>query len=164
MSIFELLNEKIRGFEPIAQSNNDEPIQIEDNFISELNRDLELEWASAIQYVQHASMMTGTEHASIIPDLLIHADEEIAHAKILAERISYLGGVVSTGVDEIKTSNDDTEKLMFDYNDENEAIGRYKERIRQAIERGDEGTAHILGEILVDEEHHADDIKTHLGL
>jgi len=53
--------------------------------LAELNKDLEREYAAAIQYVQHASVMTGAQYESIQKELVIHSQEEMNHALMLSE-------------------------------------------------------------------------------
>ena len=134
-----------------------------EKFIEELNKDLEWEYAAAIQYIQHASLITGPEYESIIKELIVHAQEEIQHAITLSEQIAFLGGVPSISVEEIKTSMDSKEMLIQDLEGEENAIKRYKERIKQAEELGEYGVRRILEDILVQEEEHKRDLLTVLG-
>ena len=134
-----------------------------EKLIEELNKDLEWEYAAAIQYVQHASLITGAEYESIIKELIVHANEELQHAIILSEQIAFLGGIPSISVEEIKTSMDSKEMLIQDLEGEENAIKRYKERIRQAEELGEYGLRRILEDILVQEEEHKRDLLTVLG-
>ena len=71
-----------------------------------LNKDLELEYSAAIQYINHAAVMTGAQYGDIIKELKIHANEEIAHALVLADQISYLGGLPSVDVGNINVDKD----------------------------------------------------------
>jgi bacterioferritin len=64
-----------------------------EKLIELLNKDLALEYAAAIQYIQHAAVMTGAQFGDIIKELKVHANEEIGHAIILADQIDFLGGV-----------------------------------------------------------------------
>ncbi|MDQ7056657.1 MAG: ferritin-like domain-containing protein [Persephonella sp.] len=134
-----------------------------EKFIEELNKDLEWEYAAAIQYIQHASLITGPEYESIIKELIVHANEEIQHAITLSEQIAFLGGIPSISVEEIKTSMDSKEMLIQDLEGEENAIKRYKERIRQAEELGEYGVRRILEDILIQEEEHKRDLLTVLG-
>ncbi|MBK3333085.1 ferritin-like domain-containing protein [Persephonella atlantica] len=134
-----------------------------EKFIEELNKDLEWEYAAAIQYIQHASLITGPEYESIIKELIVHAQEEIQHAITLSEQIAFLGGIPSISVEEIKTSMDSKEMLIQDLEGEENAIKRYKERIKQAEELGEYGVRRILEDILVQEEEHKRDLLTVLG-
>ena len=60
-----------------------------EKLIDLLNMDLELEYAAAIQYINHAAVMTGAAYGDITKELKIHANEEISHAMILSDQINY---------------------------------------------------------------------------
>ena len=60
-----------------------------EKLIELLNMDLALEYAAAIQYIQHAAVMTGAQFGDIIKELRVHASEEIAHAITLADQIDF---------------------------------------------------------------------------
>ena len=68
-----------------------------------LNTDLSLEYSAAIQYIQHAAVMSGAQYGDIIKELKIHATEEIQHAVVLAEQIDFLGGVPTVDIGKIYT-------------------------------------------------------------
>lgn len=132
-------------------------------FIEDLNGDLSREYAAAIQYIQHAAMVTGAQYMTIAEEMLVHADEEIAHAKELSDKINYLGGVPTVVVSPIKLSNDSAEMVAQDKEGEEEAIQRYRERIKQAESMGDFATKKMLMSILGDEEEHRNDLMVALG-
>lgn len=134
-----------------------------DELLDHLNKDLEKEFSAAIQYVQHAAVITGPEYQSILAELNIHADEEIGHAKNLSEQIAFLGGTPTVDVFDRNTSTDSTEMLNQDLEGELDAIARYKERITQADELGEHGLKKVLEDILIMEEEHARDLQTALG-
>ena len=135
-----------------------------EKLIEELNKDLEWEYAAAIQYVQHSAVMTGPEYDSIIKELVIHAQEELAHAVTVAEQIAFLGGVPTIDVEKMDVSEDSKTMLEQDLWGEDNAITRYRERIAQAEALGEYGLRRILEDILMQEEEHKRDIQTALGL
>ena len=128
-----------------------------------LNKDLELEYSAAIQYINHAAVMTGAAYGDIIKELKIHANEEVAHAMVLADQIDYLGGSPSVGVGEIRTSENNDEMLQQDLDGEEDAIKRYKIRVEQAEQLKEFALAQQLRTILAMEQEHAMDIKQALG-
>jgi bacterioferritin len=128
-----------------------------------LNMDLELEYSAAIQYINHAAVMTGAAYGDIIKELKIHANEEIQHAMILADQIDYLGGSPSVNVGNILISNDNNEMLQQDLDGEEDAIKRYKIRIEQAEQLKEFALAQQLRNILATEQEHAMDLKQALG-
>ncbi len=134
-----------------------------EQIITLLNKDLELEYSAAIQYINHAAVMTGAEFGDIIKELKIHANEEIQHAMILADQIDYLGGSPSVNVGKIMTSENNREMLQQDLDGEEDAIKRYKVRIEQAESLKEYALAQQLRTILATEQEHAMDLKQALG-
>ena len=135
----------------------------QEKLISLLNMDLELEYAAAIQYINHAAVMTGAAYGDIIKQLKIHANEEIQHAMTLADQIDFLEGSPSVSVGEIKTSDNNDEMLQQDLDGEEGAITRYKMRIEQAEYLKEFALAQQLRNILAVEQEHAMDLKQALG-
>jgi bacterioferritin len=134
-----------------------------EELLDKLNADLAWEYAAMIQYVQHASVITGAEYESIIAELLVHASEEMQHAISLSDQIDWLGGVPAVDVQAIQTSGDSTEMLEQDLAGELDAVERYKERIAEAEALREYGLRRVLEDILIMEEEHARDLMTVLG-
>jgi bacterioferritin len=132
--------------------------------IEALNSDIADEFASAIQYVNHASLITGARFTSIQKELLLHATEEMQHATTLADQVAFLGGKPTTTVAPIQVSDDPEQMLRQDLEGERQAVARYKQRIRAAMEMGEFGLARVLQDVLVMEEEHVKDLETALGL
>lgn len=129
-----------------------------EELIDLLNKDLTLEYAAAVQYIQHSAKVTGAKYQSIQKELVIHANEEIAHALQLAEQIEYLGGDPTVEIAERHVSDDSTEMLKQDLAGEKDAVKRYRERVNQARELGEFGLARVLEDILLMEEEHERDL------
>lgn len=134
-----------------------------EKIIDLLNKDLTLEYAAAVQYIQHSALVTGAEYQSIQKELVVHANEEIGHALQLAEQIAYLGGTPTVEVAERHTSDKSAEMLAQDLAGEKDAVRRYRERIKQAREIGEFGLARVLEDILIMEEEHERDLAAALG-
>lgn len=130
--------------------------------LAELNKDLEWEYAAAVQYVQHATVINGAQFDSIQKELLIHAQEEMQHAVMLSEQIDFLGGVPTVDVEKRETSENSLEMLKQDLWGEQNAIERYKERIGQAEALKEYGLRRVLEDILIQEEEHKRDIANAL--
>lgn len=126
--------------------------------LAELNKDLEWEYAAAIQYVQHAATITGAKYDSIQKELLIHAQEEMQHAVMLSEQIDFLGGTPTVDVEKRETAASSVEMLRQDLAGEDNAIARYRERIAQAEALREYGLRRVLEDILIQEEEHKRDI------
>ena len=134
-----------------------------EKLIELLNLDLELEYSAAIQYINHAAVMTGAAYGDIIKELKIHANEEVQHAMTLADQIDYLGGSPSVNVGPILISKDNIEMLQQDLDAEDDAISRYKTRIEQAELLKEFALAQQLRNILAIEQEHAMDLMQALG-
>jgi bacterioferritin len=131
-----------------------------EKLIEELNKDLEWEYAAAIQYVQHAAVITGAQYDSISKELLVHSQEEMQHAVMVSEQIDFLGGTPTVDVERRDISKDSLEMLKQDLWGEDNAINRYKERIAQAEQLREYGLRRVLEDILVQEEEHKRDLTT----
>ena len=131
-----------------------------ENLIIELNKDLEWEYAAAIQYVQHAAVITGAEYDGIQKELIIHSQEEMQHAVMLSEQIDFLGGVPAWRAEEVEVSPDSQLMLRQDLKGEDNAINRYKERIYQAEQLREYGLRRVIEDILIQEEEHKRDLLT----
>ncbi|KYK36476.1 MAG: ferritin-like domain-containing protein [Theionarchaea archaeon] len=134
-----------------------------EKIIELLNMDLSREYAAAVQYIQHAAVMTGAQFGDIIKELRVHANEEIAHAITLADQIDFLGGTPTVDIAEIKISEDSIKMLEQDLEGEEDAIARYKVRIEQAEQLKEFALAQQLRSILAVEQEHAMDLYQALG-
>lgn len=134
-----------------------------DVIIKDLNKDLEWEYAAGIQYIQHGAVMTGPEYESIIKELVLHSQEEMAHAIMVAEQIAFLGGTPSARVETIETSEKTVLMLEQDLRGEQHAIDSYKKRIWQTEQLREYGLRRILEDILMQEEEHKRDLLTALN-
>jgi bacterioferritin len=134
-----------------------------EGFIALLNEDLALEYTAALQYLQHYAVMQGAAFDSIRVHLKDHANEEIAHAVTLADRITKMGGNPVVTINALKASPEAMVMLKQNLEDENTAVARYKERTMQAMALGEFGAADELMSILREEEEHAQDLVTSIG-
>lgn len=135
-----------------------------DQFIAELNKDLELEYNACVQYVQHQAAITTAEFQAMQEELAKHAKEELDHALTISTQIDYLGGTPSVAMPPPKVSEDNKEMLKQDLDGENDAIRRYTERIEQAEKLGLSHVAQVIRDVLVKEQEHAIDLETALGI
>jgi bacterioferritin len=138
------------------------PIELQ-TLVQLLNKDLELEYAAAIQYINHSAVMSGAANGDLIKELKIHANEEIQHAMLLADQIDYFDGFPSVIVGGVKTSGDNREMMQQDLEGEEDAIRRYKLRIDQAEQLKEFALSQQLRTILAMEQEHAMDLKQALG-
>lgn len=134
-----------------------------EQLIDLLNKDLSLEYTACVQYTQHQGVLKGAMYQSIQKELVIHAQEELAHATILANQISYLGGFPTVDMPKPKVSKKNEQMLMQDLEGENDAIARYIVRIQQAEALNLYHLAQQLRNILAVEQEHAMDLEQALG-
>ena len=128
-----------------------------------LNKDLGLEYTACVQYTQHQGVLKGAMYQSIQKELILHAQEELAHATILASQIDYLRGVPTVIMPLPKASADNEEMLRQDLEGENDAIARYIVRVQQAEDLNLYHLAQQLRIILAIEQEHAMDLEQALG-
>lgn len=134
-----------------------------DTFIGLLNGDLQTEFQSIVQYVQHTAMITGAEYLSTVDELKVHLAQELAHAQILAEQISFLGGTPTTDLATVPAWTDSRSALEADCRLEESQLDRYRERFAQANELGLADVAQALQPLLEQTQEHVRDLQGALG-
>jgi bacterioferritin len=128
-----------------------------------LNEDLAREYQAIIAYVVYSQTLKGAAYMAIAGELEKHAQEELAHALIIAKQIDYLGGTPAVLPKPVKTSQNADEMLHFDLDNENETVRNYRERVRQCEALGEFAMAENIRNILVQEQEHQIDLVTALG-
>ena len=101
-------------------------------FVEELKRDLELEYRSIVQYVQHIASVKGARYQQTLKELDSHVGQELSHAMKLAQQIDFLGAVPSTTVPEVAPQTDAVAALEDDLALETGQLERYRARVDQA--------------------------------
>lgn len=135
-----------------------------EQLIKSLNDDLAREYQAIIAYVNYSQVLKGAEFMNIAKELEVHASEELAHALQIANQIDYLGGMPTVVPKEVKTSKNAKEMLRFDLDNELETIAHYRNRIREAESLGEFALCEILRQITKQEQEHAIDLATALGI
>jgi bacterioferritin len=134
-----------------------------EELINLLNEDLSREYQAVIAYVQYSQVIKGAAYMHIASELEKHAHEELQHALTIANQIDYLGGTPTVVAKEVKTSDEATDMLRFDLDNENETVKNYRLRIRQAEALEEYAVAENIRAILVQEQDHQNDLATALG-
>jgi len=129
-----------------------------------LNEDLAREYQAVIAYVQYSQVLKGAEYMNIAKELELHASEELAHAITIAKQIDYLGGEPTVVPEPVKTSKKATDMLKFDLQNEIDTIREYRQRVKQAEALGEFAMSESIREILIQEQEHAIDLATALGI
>jgi len=132
-------------------------------FVAALNEDLELEYQSMIQYIQHIATVKGAEYQSTLDELATHVRQELDHALTLARQIDFLQGVPSMRVHEPAPSAAPRQALESDLALEEAQLARYRDRVEQANELGLPDVAESLAPLLQQTQEHARDLRAALG-
>jgi bacterioferritin len=134
-----------------------------EDLVTLLNADLETEFQSIVQYVQHVATISGPEYTSTVDELKLHLTQELAHATTLAEQIDFLGGEPSTRVPEVAVAHDSRGALEADLTLETEQLEHYRERVQQANDLGLADVAEALRPLLTQTQEHVRDLTAALG-
>lgn len=132
--------------------------------VDALNIDRAFELAAIIQYMGHHYEADGPESFSVTGLFKSTSMDEMKHAELIAERIVYLGGAPVQKPAEIKRGGEVRQMVGDDLEAENGAIERYRQHIKLCDELGDSTTRLMLEGILAQEETHADNWETYLGI
>jgi bacterioferritin len=132
-----------------------------------LNEALATEIVCVLRYRRHYFMASGINFQSVADEFLAHANEEQAHADLIAARITQLGGepnfspegLSSRSHSEYVEGRSLVDMIREDLVAERIAIESYGEMIR-FVGDDDPTTRRMLEGILAMEEEHADDLST----
>jgi bacterioferritin len=130
-----------------------------------LNASLATELVCYLRYKRHYFMATGLKASVAAAEFLEHAQQELAHSDLLAERIMQLGGepdfdprgLTERSHAEYVAGNTLKEMITEDLVAERIAIDSYREIITY-LGNDDPTTRRLFEEILAQEEEHADDL------
>lgn len=131
-----------------------------------LNDALATELVCVMRYRRHHFTATGLDSPKIAEEFMVHANEELAHADGLAERIVQLGGTPDFNpaklLDRSHAEYDESTDLMAmikaNLIAERVAVESYRQMI-QLVGDKDSTTRRLLENILADEEEHADELS-----
>jgi bacterioferritin len=133
--------------------------------IALLNHSLATELVCVLRYKRHFFTASGIHSQSIAEEFNVHAQEELAHADLIAERIVQLGGEPDFSPDTLTKRSHADYSPCLDLKDmikenlvaERIAIDAYRALIRY-IGEDDPTTKRMLEGILAQEEEHADEL------
>jgi bacterioferritin len=134
-----------------------------EQFLQLLNEDLQTEYQSIVQYVQHLAVAKGAEFQAVIEAVRPHLKQELDHATTLAEQIDFLGGVPSTHVPDVPSETDAPRAFALDLELEERQLAAYRERFEQAQEMGLPDVAEALRPVLEQTQDHVRDLRSALG-
>lgn len=131
--------------------------------IAGLNQDLRGEFQAVIMYRLYASMVQGPYRQELRAFFANEIPEELAHAQILADKISAMGGTPAAEPSEVRVVHDAKQMLQVALEAEVETIDRYVRRRKQAEHAGEYGLAAQFDDIIADETHHRDELRQMLA-
>jgi bacterioferritin len=134
-----------------------------EKFVALLNEDLGTEYQSIVQYTNHIATISGAEFLGVITELKTHLSQELSHAQILAEQVSFLGGEPGTTVPSVERSSDSRLALQADLRLETDQLERYRERFSQANDLELADVAEALRPLLEQTQEHVRDLRMALG-
>ena len=133
--------------------------------IKTLNEVLTLELTAINQYFLHAEMCGDWGFTKLYKIVRSESIDEMKHAEKLIERILFLDGIPNVQrLGKITIGETVKEQFELDLALEERALPVLNAGIQLCREVGDNGTAALFGEILVDEERHVDWLESQLEL
>jgi bacterioferritin len=129
------------------------------SLIDGLNTDLAHEYQAILMYNSYAAMVYGMHRPTLKQFFEGELPEELAHAQLLADKITALGGTPTTEPAPLTLATEPTAMLHQVLKAESETIDRYVERRRQAEEAGEYGLATDLDDIIRDETEHKEETE-----
>ena len=133
--------------------------------IETLNDVLTAELTAINQYFIHAKMCENWGYGRLADHVRDESIDEMKHADSIIERILFLEGVPNMQrLYPVRVGETVKEQLELDLQVEYEAVKRFNDGIALAVELADNATRHMLEEMLVSEEDHADWLETQLEL
>jgi bacterioferritin len=127
--------------------------------IDGLNEDLRGEFQAVIMYRLYASMVQGPYRQELRAFFANEIPEELAHAQILADKISALGGTPAAEPAPVPVEKDARAMLQAALKAEKETIERYVKRRKQAEDAAEHGLAAQFDDIIADETNHRDELS-----
>lgn len=152
------------GQQKHSASSTSAPATTREDLIAALNEDLAREYQAIIAYVIYSQVISGAKYMAIARELETHAAEELSHALTIAKQIDYLGGTPTATPAPVVVSDDAKEMLNADLANEVQTIRAYRERVTQCEEQREFAMAEEIREILRQEQEHAIDLATALGI
>ncbi len=128
-----------------------------------LNEALKTEMTAVHQYMLHARVCANWGYRLLAEHNETEAKDEFSHAQLLIDRILFLKGAPNmSDLMPIPPCETVKEQLECDLAFETAAIGRLNAAIQAAVDAGDNVSRQLFEKILIDENHHVDEIEGQL--
>jgi bacterioferritin len=138
-------------------------MQSSPSIIELLNAVLTSELTAINQYFVHSKMCANWGYERLAKRFYDESIGEMKDAEELVERILYLDGIPNLQrLGSVLVGETVPEQFRLDLQLERDAIAQLNAGIAQARDEGDNGTRHLLEEILLGEERHADWLETQI--
>jgi bacterioferritin (cytochrome b1) len=125
--------------------------------VERLNAALELQYRSALSYTLFAGSIFGLEYQGLGEQLWAFAQEELADARHLIEKLGALGGEPTTSVAEPRWTRDAQEWVKWLIDTETEAIEAMQAAIEPTGREGrSEALEHLLEHIILRKQNQVD--------
>jgi len=129
-----------------------------EELVARLNSDLAGELGAVIQYLTYAAKTTGSERTALAQFFASEIEDELGHARFLADKIMALGGEPTTTPRATPAASNNHQMLEAVHAAERQAIADYTERISDAEAYGDKGLVVALEDIVRSETEHAEEV------
>jgi bacterioferritin len=141
-----------------------------DDVVRLLNDALATELVCVMRYRRHHFTADGLASPKIAEEFLVHANEELAHADRIAQRIVQLGGepdfnpatLMARSHAQYDEAADLNAMIRANLVAERVAVESYRQMIALVADK-DSTTRRLFEDILADEEEHADELKDWLA-
>ena len=133
--------------------------------IDALNEILTGELTAVNQYFVHARMCENWGYQKLWKHIREESIDEMKHADILIERVLYLEGIPNVQrLAKVNIGQTVPEQLRLDLEVEKQAVPRLNNAIELCRSLGDNGSRHLLENILESEEKHVNWLEAQLSL
>ncbi len=130
-----------------------------EELINALNEDLAFEYSAIIQYITYSAIIGGLSRIELKEFFINEVNDELEHAKFLADKITALGGKPIINPKPFKLVENPKEMIEELLKAEEETIERYKKHIELAQKYNQVDIKVQLENIIVDESKHRDELK-----
>jgi bacterioferritin len=143
------------NFDPMATVLADDVAPLVDH----LNDDLAGELQSTVMYVKYAAFLRGLHRRDLSKLFQGDISDKQRHARILADRITSLGGIPTTTPRPVPQAVGAYQMLRNIFDAASSAVHGFTDRVTEAAEYGEHGLKVELEQLLADATRHRDEIE-----
>ena len=129
-----------------------------DELLARLNEALSWELAGIVQYMNHATMVTGPERTHLEEFFEDGSEEALEHAEIVGDKIAALGGVPTVEPAKIRQATDTEGMLEAALALEEDAMEAWQAALEVA-DAANPGTKFWLEDHISEEQEHIDELQ-----